>query len=69
MWRRTDTAWTLERSATLCLGLYLTGCGWRALAAGRWLYSDLLGVQVPALLAVVVGGALVVLALLPARFS
>lgn len=51
----------LDRAAILVLGLYLTGTGSLALWRGRWLYTDYLGLRVPAPFALLVGAALLVI--------
>ena len=48
----------LDRALVIVLGLYLTGTGGVALWRGRWLYTDYLGLRVPAPLALLSGLAL-----------
>lgn len=45
----------LERAAAAVLGLYLVGTALAHLWQGRWLYADLLGLEVPAPLALLAG--------------
>jgi len=45
----------LERLAVLTLGAYLAGTGLHAIAAGQMLYTNLLGEQTPAPVAVLLG--------------
>jgi hypothetical protein len=51
----------LERVAVVVLGLYLTGTGVLSLLRGRWSYTDYLGLDVPAPLALATGLLLLVL--------
>lgn len=53
----------LERVAVVVLGLYLVGTGSAALGRGRWSYTDDLGLDVPAPLAVLAGALLLLLGL------
>lgn len=50
----------LERCAIVVLGLYLTGAGTRAIAAGQWMYSNYLRTEVAAPVAIVIGIVLIV---------
>jgi hypothetical protein len=55
----------LDRAAAGLLGLYLVGTAVAHLSQGRWLYVDLLGLEVPAPLALAAG--LLLLRLVAAR--
>lgn len=52
----------LERTATALLGVYLVGTGLRHLAAGEWVYRDLVALTVPSPLAIAAGALLLRLA-------
>ena len=53
----------LERCAIVVLGLYLAGTGLRAMSAGRWVYANYLRAAVAAPMAIAIGAALIVAAL------
>lgn len=57
----------LERVTVLTLGLYLAGTSLDALRLGRWLYTDYLGLDVPAPLALL--AAILLLLLGTVRWS
>ena len=51
---RRRAAGLLERVTVAVLGVYLGGTGLSALRRGHWLYTDYLGLEVPAPLALLV---------------
>jgi hypothetical protein len=62
---RRRAAGLLERVTVAVLGVYLGGTGLSALRRGHWLYTDYLGLEVPAPLALLAASLLLALAARP----